>query len=297
MRNFVIFFHEKEGTTALVTLLNNFKNISIVHQVNNQGWEPFNKHNCGSMTIRDFDYCLDMVLNDKPVDFEKLNQIYTKTAVRPLDNFSKNGVVGLKMRFSSPQGYNKHKGYINRILSKNIFLDRLLNPSSFKSVMFDLLKRNDVVVFLAIRQNLLRWGLSKYHGSGSNKGGHLQFKLASGKITKDQMKKMIVDCTRLEKIVKHCEKLHFQKRRLMQELRQCGIQAYPLLYEDFLEDKKQYFSEMLKLIKVETAIEEIDDVLDKGTFLKKVHSDDISDFVENHEEVQEKFSNRFIAWR
>lgn len=296
MRNFVIFFHEKEGTSSLVRLLDNFENISIIHQVNNRGWEPFDRHSCGYMSIKDLEFCLETILNDQPVDFEKLNQIYSKTAVRPLEKFNKNGAIGFKMRFVSPQGYDKNKGYINKILSKNTFLDRLINPSSFKNVMFNLLKRNDVIVFLGVRQDILRWGLSKYHRSGNNKVGHLQFKLASGQITKDEIGKMTVDCTKLEKIINHCEKLHFQKRRLMEQLRQFGIKVYPLRYEDFLNDKKQYFSEMLKSIDLETAIYEIDDVLEKGTKLKKVHSNNISDFVENHEEVNDKFSDRFVAW-
>jgi hypothetical protein len=34
----------------------------------------------------------------------------------------------------------------------------------------------------------------------------------------------------------------------------------------------------------------------QGAFFEKVHSDKISDFVENREEVLEKFGKRFVSW-
>lgn len=275
MRNFIIFFEEKEGTSPLVRLLNNFEQISIIHQMDNKGWEPFDRHNCGSMALRNLECCLDMIFNKESIDFKRLNQIYTRTAKRPLEEFSKNGVVGFKMRFNAP------------------------TPTSywsFRRMMFNILKRNDVVVFLAVRQDILKWGLSKYHGDGTGKPGHLQFKLASGKLNRDEIKKIHVDCARLEEIILNCEKSHVLKRRLMEDLKLAGIQSHPLRYEDFLTDKRQYISLILDFLELETSIQEINNVLKKGAYFNKVHSDDISDFVENHEELKERFDNRFVSW-
>jgi hypothetical protein len=97
MQNFIIFFGGKEGTSPLVRLLNNFEQISIIHQVNNKGWEPFDRHNCGHMSIRNLKRCLDIVFNKASTDFEQLNQIYIRTAKRPLEEISRNGVIGFKM--------------------------------------------------------------------------------------------------------------------------------------------------------------------------------------------------------
>jgi hypothetical protein len=103
MRNFIIFFEEKEGTSPLVRLLDNFEQISIIHQVKNKGWEPFDRHNCGNMSVRNLMRCLDIVFNKVSTDLDLLNQIYIKTAKIPLEEINRNGVVGFKMRFAPPK--------------------------------------------------------------------------------------------------------------------------------------------------------------------------------------------------
>lgn len=60
--------------------------------------------------------------------------------------------------------------------------------------MIKILRRNDTVVFLAVRQDVFRWGLSKYHGDGTGQPpGHLQFKLARGELQKSEIGKIHVD--------------------------------------------------------------------------------------------------------
>lgn len=61
MRNFIILFNEKSGTSPLVRLLDKFESISILRQENNSGFEPFDRHNCGLMSLRDLRKCLDIV--------------------------------------------------------------------------------------------------------------------------------------------------------------------------------------------------------------------------------------------
>lgn len=80
MRNFIIIFAEKEGTSPLVRLLNNFEQISIIHQVDVIDWEPFDIHNRGAMTLGNLERCLDIIFSDDAIDFSQLNQIYTGTA-------------------------------------------------------------------------------------------------------------------------------------------------------------------------------------------------------------------------
>jgi len=228
--------------------------------VNTQDWEPFDIQNRGAMTLRNLERCLDMVLNKESINFRQLNQIYTRTANKPLEEFSGNVVTGLKI---------------------------------FGLMMFDVLKRNDVVVFLALRQDILRWALSKYHGDGTGKPGHLQFKLANGKIKRNAIGKIHVDNTRLKIIISQCVEAHARKRRLMEEFNLAAIQTHFLIYEDFLADKQKYLNRILDILELNTSTEEIDAALKRGTYFEKVHSDDITNFVVNHEEVIEKLFGKY----
>jgi len=279
MRNFIIIFAEKEGTSPLIRLLNNFEQISIVHQVNTQDWEPFDIHNRGAMTLGNLELCLDMVLNKESINFEQLNQIYTRTANKPLVEFGGNEVTGLKMRFTTP---SKNSRFWNT-LPKNFTFD------SFRLMMFDVLKRNDVVVFLALRQDILRWALSKYHGDGTGNPGHLQFKLAKGKIKRSSIGKLHVDSTQFKTVISQCVEAHAHKHQLMEDFKQAGIQTHFLIYEDFLTDKQKYLNQILDILELKTSSQEIDAALKRGAYFEKVHSDDISNFVVNHEEIMEKF--------
>ena len=279
MRNFIIIFAEKEGTSPLIRLLNNFEQISIIHQVNTQDWEPFDIHNRGAMTLKNLERCLDMVFNKESIDFERLNQIYTKTAKKPLEEFNRNEVTGLKMRFTTPS----ENSLFWNTLPKNFTFD------AFRLMMFDVLKRNDVVVFLALRQDILRWALSKYHGDGTGKPGHLQFKLAKGRIKRSSIGKIHVDSTRFKTVISQCVEAHAYKRRLMEDFKRAGIQTHFLIYEDFLTDKQKYLNRILDILELNTSTQEIDAALKRGAYFEKVHSHDIADFVVNHEEIIEKF--------
>ena len=164
---------------------------------------------------------------------------------------------------------------------------------SFKLMMFNVLKRNDVVVFLALREDILKWALSKYHGDGTGKPGHLQFKLAKGKIKRNAIGKIHVDSTRLKLIISQCEEAHARKRRLMEDFKLAAIQTHYLVYEDFLTDKQKYLNRILDILELNTSTEEMDAALKRGTYFEKVHSHDITDFVVNHEEVMEKFGKYY----
>ena len=298
MRNFIILFEEKEGTSPLVRLLDNFEKISIIHQVDNQGWEPFDRHNCGPMSLTNLKKCLELIFSNASINFSELNQIYTQTATRPLEIINDNNTaVGFKMRFRAPA--DKFSNITNIIKRwdglSEIYDEYRIKP--LKQIMFEVLKKYNVVVFLAVRQDIFRWGLSKYHGDGTGKPGHLQFKLADGRIRKDEIGKVYVDLSRMEKIIRKCEKSHAKKRILVKELESAGIQTHPICYEDFQADKQRYFFNVLNLLEISTTKEEIDAAQNQGAYFKKVHSDDISEFVINHKEVNERFGGRFISWR
>ena len=294
--NFIIFFNGKEGTSPLIRLLDNFDQLSVVHQIDRKGWEPFDVHNCGPMPFDSLEHCFDLIYGEQPIDMTRLNEIYTQTATRPLEEIDSNKTIAFKMRFRPTKygapliGKLPHiKKYINPIFMRR-------QQRVFKKAMFGLLKKHQIKTFIAVRQDVFRQALSMYHGDGSGKKGHLQFNVASGSIKKNELDKIYVSCHQLEKMIRTCEKNLQKKKDLMNELKNENIPVYPLLYEDFCQDKFKYFEELFGRINLPVSREEIEDTLQKGAHFKKVHSDDISNFVQNHEEVTDKFGHRFDDW-
>lgn len=286
MRNFILFFEEKEGTSPLVRLLDHFDQISVVRQVEQRGWEPFDRHNCGWLSSADLGKCLTMLFDDAPADMDSINAVYTRRGAAPLDTVDKGCAVGFKMRLLAPHPIERAW----------LALRRADWSYPFASKMVPMLQANDVTVLLAVRQDVFRWALSKYHGDGTGKPGHLQFKLASGSIKHSDISKIYVDPRRFEKTLSACEESHGRKRRLMTELQEAGLRVHPLLYEEFLTDKKSYLTRLLECLEIQASANDIDAALQEGAYFKKVHSDDISEFVENHEELIQQFGERYIPW-
>lgn len=292
MKNFIIFFNGKEGSSPLVRLLDNFEQVSIMHGENDQGWEPFDNHNCGNLSLRNLGECLSIIYGKSPIDMKRLNALYTRTSRWPLNQVKENSAVGFKMRFTPPHKSAFAKtpiGRLNRWLKEEY-------RSRFQRLMFGILKKNGVVVFLPVRQNILQWALSHYRGDGTGTKGHLQFKLAAGQVKLSDLGKIQVDCARLEEIVQQCERFHERKKELYVDLQKAGIDVFPICYEDFLQDRTSYFAYFFKALGIDMGKEDIERALNKGSHFRKVHSNDISDFVVNHEEVLQRFGNRFIRW-
>ena len=205
--NFIILFNAKEGTSPLVRLLNNFEQLSVVHQINEMGWEPFDTHNCGRMPLKSFEQCFDLIYGCKPVEMARLNEIYTQTATRPLEEIGSSQTIAFKMRF-----HPANRGL--PLMNKLPIIRKTINPmivrrqqQAFKKVMFGVLKKYQIVIFIAVRQDVFRWALSKYHGDGMGKPGNLQFKLADGSLKESDLKKIHVSCGQLEKIILNCEQM------------------------------------------------------------------------------------------
>lgn len=287
MRNFVIFFDAKEGTSAVVRLLDNFERVSVVHLAGVVKWEPFDRHSCGPMPNRTLGRCLDHLFAPGPVDEDELDRLYRASAEWSLAPIKRDAAVGFKMRFDPP-------AEPSRFLPSGIA--ERLRQRSFRRTMFDALRRHDVVVFLAVRQDVFRWALSTYHGDGTGAPGHLQFKLASGSIDRADIPPIEIDCDRFEALVSDLEARHEWKRELRRDLEAAGIEVYPLLYEEFCDRPVEFFSEVLHRLDVDASRDEIDAVLAQGTRLQKVHTGAVADFVVNAEEVESRFAERFVAW-
>lgn len=281
MRNFIILFQEKEGTTALSNLLSNINGVEYISHRTKQPLEPLNKHHCGEMKLNNYYKCINWIYNNEEEGFDEIDQIYFKSSGNHLAPVDKNKSVGFKLRLWPPKKGKYH---------------RLLTMPGFENSMINILKKNNVVVFLAVRQDIFRWALSKYHGDGTGKKGHIQFKLASGKVKKEDLKKIKVNPLRFRMILQSCKFRHWRKKSLFKKLKRKGLEVYPITYEDFLADNKAVLKYILDKLNISEFDNEIDEAINKGTKYKKVHSNDISEFVINHEEVMQKFGHRFISW-
>jgi len=292
MRRFIIFFSEKEGTTALVSLLDDLDAISIVRP--GGAWEPFDTNNAGPMSFRNLAACFRLVYGDRPVDMDRLNGIYQRSAKAPLLPIADSHAVGLKMRFRPPNRNVPTRGgtrfhVIGRATKK-------VRTTTFRPRMIRLVRELDLTVLVTVRQDVLRWSLSKYHGDGTGNQGHLQFALAKGDITRDDIRPIDVDVDRLRAIIDSCRQAHADKRRLVDDLAAAGVRTQVLRYEDFLADPTAHVAGLLSFVGVEVDVDEIEEVVRRGTRFEKVHAHDISDFVVNHEEVLERVGEQFLGW-
>jgi hypothetical protein len=307
--NFVIFFDEKEGTTALMSLLDKIPGITILRMDRGDGRtsaEPFDLHSCGRMANADLRFCLHGLLGPRPVDPDAIQARYGRTAKGRLLGISHRGVTGLKMRFRvlTLPWYPDRLPGLHRVLRQVLprvsralqDLSQRINIGNYKRLMLKILRRNDTVVFLAVRQDVFRWGLSKHHGDGTGQPGHLQFKLARGELQKGEIGKIHVDPERFQAIVASCEAFIARKRELMQQLLRAGLEVYPICYEDFLGSQYETLARICRLIRLDVTEADLRRAVAEGADFQKVHSEDISEFVENHQQMIELFGDRFVPW-
>jgi hypothetical protein len=153
--------------------------------------------------------------------------------------------------------------------------------------LFVILKKYKVTAFVLIRQDILRWALSKYHGDGTGQKGHLQFNNVHIK----DLPKLKVNWNSLKKKIKKCERRIADKEKLIQDLRNTGVEAFPLYYEDFCYNKPDYFKNLLHTLNIDLSDGDIQRALRQDCNYSKVHPDDISTFVDNHQEIIKKFDS------
>jgi hypothetical protein len=142
----------------------------------------------------------------------------------------------------------------------------------------------------------LRWALSKYHGDGTGRPGHLQFRLGSGKLARNEIPRMTVDTDRLERTIERCEAIHAEKRRLMAKLQDAGVDVVPVRYEDFLADPAASLVGLMAHLGHEVSDDDARRALARGAFVERVHGDDLSEFFVNAAELESRFGDRFEPW-
>lgn len=243
MKDFVIFFHGHEGSSATISQLKKLNNyIDVI------GFEPFDANKKPLIDV-DMKKMFNLLFTKHAtVNYVKnINNIYNNYYKREFPNFNKKLSVGFKMR-----------------------------PKMITSIQ-PILKKNNVVVFVLFRQNILKWAISKCRPNS------YQFKLLQGKI--QQNPKLNIDIALLDKKIQECRNLHEQKRKLLKNFINNRIIAYPIYYEKMCEDKEGYFKDILKKLDVKISDKEFNNFISKENFFKKVHSDNLEDFITNYDEL------------
>jgi hypothetical protein len=124
----------------------------------------------------------------------------------------------------------------------------------------------------------------------------MQFAMRAGKMQRHDIDTIHVDLPRLGAILEACRQDHDRKRRLRDGLERAGVRTEVLRYEDFVADRAAYMDRLLRAIDIELGLDQIVASLDTVQTFQKVHSTEISDFVENHDEVLEAFGDAFVRW-
>ena len=294
MKDFLLFFEEKEGTSAMMRWADRFENVQVVHHQNGRGWEPLEPFLLGrDVKQNEVEELLNLIYS-RPRDLQALRDAYRiKVPGRKLVPLDSEVSVGLKMRWKPPRvlhvGTDVVDLPVNRLFKRQRY-------RVYREYMVEMLHENGVVPMLAVRQNIFKWALSKYHGDGTGKRGHLQFLLASGAMSREDIPKIHVNLRRFGRLVDLCRRKHDNKREFVEWMNSRGLEVKPLIYESFLEDPVNFFGGFLEAIGHDWTKQNIQSVLEQDIELKRVHSGKLSEYVENHQELEEAYGLSFESW-
>lgn len=264
MKDFLILFWGREGSSALVATLERFPMIDLV------GFEPFDdyvfleaKHGGlgkdmpGTTLVE----CLKLIYDRSDPDAPaRLRALYRQYRNRGLNDFKREGrSVGFKMRIF-PESRWSHREEI-----------------------FEVLSDHRVVAFVTIRRDVFRWALSTFRPAAT------QFRVARGEVSVQELPKLTIDPRELARRIEASEQRNRRKEALLGELEAAGVEAFPLYYEDFCENKPLLFRTLLNALGVRLSDQELSGVLAKEIRFKKVHSENIREFVSNSEELLDRF--------
>ncbi len=244
MKPFIIFFKGQEGSSAIISYLQKLKQTNIL------GFEPFDTHHMKAKLVGEDLKRIFKLIFDKNIKFnynQNIKQIYKKYTDIQINNIDKKKAIGFKMR-----------------------------PRELNNIM-DVIKKNDVTVFVLIRHDICRHAISM---CSTNR---LQFDLKAGKIQKNPKHK--IDLSILNKNIEICKNVLKQKQYLINMLKKHNINVYPIYYEEFCKNKAKFFNNMLRKLDIKLSQEELQKFASCTIPFKKVHDERIKKFVINYDEV------------
>lgn len=243
MKNFIILFNGHEGSSAIISHLRKFPQINIIW------YEPLDNYHLklplnGPDLLTMLNYIYNTSLKDR---YMHASTLYSKHSDKPLCEFKDNKSVGLKMRVRDWPTLEK------------------------------VFKQHNVVVFVLIRQNLLKLAVSKCQPNS------MQFKLINNEIPTNP--KMTIDLEMLTNNLTVCRDLLKYKQDIIARCSQLGIACHPMFYEEYCDNKELFFSKILKILDIHVPKPTINQLANQPNYFKKVHSDNMQDFIINYKEL------------
>ena len=278
----------------MVRWADRFECVQVIHHQNGRGWEPLEHYHLGlDVKQGEVEELLDLIYRH-PRDLESLCAAYRlKVPDRKLVPLVSGVSTGLKMRWRPPRVFHAGSDLldlpINRVFKRQ-------RHHIYREYMLEMLLENGVVPMLAVRQNIFKWALSKYHGDGTGKKGHLQFQVAAGAISKKDIPKIHVNLKRFGRLIEQCRRKHDRKREFAEWMTARGAEVKPLLYESFLNEPKTFFGGFLSCLGHDYTLQDIEKVLNQDIDMKRVHDGKLSEYVENHQELEDAYGASYESW-
>lgn len=282
VRNFVILFQEKEGSSAIVDTLQRFDGINVT------GFEPFDRYRFlesyhggkgRDMNPKDMIRCFELLFDqtkDVQAAYKEIKDLYAKYNHKGVHHWPSKSLAAPKDLV------------LNREESTGF---KMRMRPNIRGNLFSLWQRTGTVVYIMYREDALKWALSKYQQ------GHLQFKLADGRIERKDIQKINVNIKRLQGIIGTCNGSLQHKRNLLKEMRSKGIDARLMSYEKFCFNKKGFLLEILQTLRPDIAkdqhLQQIEAILSQKFFFKKVHADDLRHVIANYDAVKKAIPHMF----
>jgi hypothetical protein len=207
--------------------------------------EPFDNHHL-KKELKDQDL-EDILSYTYTNDNSSLSDLYKEYSNTKLDYLYSNRSTGFKMR-----------------------------PRNLDHVI-PILKEQKIHVFVLIRENILKSAISRCQTN------LLQFELAQGKIKENPP--ITIDISVLQEKINLCKKINQEKYKLLENLKKLNISASPLYYEKFCSNKLEFFKDIFQKLEIKISAQDLCDFCNQELYYKKVHSDDISKFIVNYQEV------------
>lgn len=253
MTDFALLFNEREGSTAMIGALDKITGISCL-RTSKYSYEPFDNWNVThdvsvmQQIIRKIEYRATAV---------DLSEQYRLIALQDQDIYYKpeSLVAGFKARFS-------HHPW-----------EKILKGSKFH-------------VLMAFRDDIIAQGISRYHGNGSFREGHMQFTFKQGTL----IEPFAVDLGKFSEIVNYIINANNRKKELILRLQENKIPVSVIIYEEFARDPVFLIERILKKVGFKSDRNIIKNCLEKQP-LRKVHSSKLGDFIINFEDINKQFSS------
>ena len=181
---------------------------------------------------------------------------------------------------NSKKFYDYYNSFF-KLKNKNIYSHEKKNFNFFKyradinDDFINILKKHNVYYFILYRKNIINQSLSRYFG-------HCQF------IKSYKVERVDIDIEKLKKQISLTEFFINKKKYISSELKKRNIEYSNIYYEDFCENKNLFLKDILQniLYNIDYNIDVIiNNAINKDINLKKVHSEDISTYVNNYLDV------------